>query len=79
MLTAVYPAETAVKPPFTNFANNHARDLIFFGEMTLYIRLYQFKPLDTYIPYILYYFYLYTLNLLMFKACMIHTFSAILI
>ena len=34
---AVYPAEMAVKPPFTNFANNHARDQIFFDEMTLYL------------------------------------------
>ena len=47
MVTAVYPAEMAVKPPFTNFANNHAIDLIFFDEMTLHIRLYQLKPLDT--------------------------------
>ena len=44
MVTAVYPAEMAVKPPFTNFANNHAKDLIFFDEMTLYTRLYQFQP-----------------------------------
>ena len=47
MVTAVYPAEMAVKPPFTNFANNHARDLILFDDMTLYIKLCQYEPLDT--------------------------------
>ena len=47
MVMAVLPAEMAVKPPFTNFANNHDINKIFFNEMTLYIRLYQFKLLDT--------------------------------
>ena len=36
MVTALYPAKKAVKPPFTNFANNHAIDLIFLMKL-LYI------------------------------------------
>ena len=29
MVMAVYPPEIAIKPPFTNFVNDHARALIF--------------------------------------------------
>ena len=44
MVTAVYPAEMAVKPPFTNFANNHARDLIFLIKWLRILVYISFNP-----------------------------------